>query len=222
MASWRRSPRAALVRRHLRPAPDPSRIRWGSVVGRGRTTALALGHQDVGSTTDPSALLPRMEQHPHGSIADSFGLLDLSAHGFDLLFAATWLHHPGRCSGRRRTTAVLGPRPRLRPDGRWNQHHDTVGVLPSDLRVHPRFTVLARQSGDDLTGGAILHDAGTVVGLSNIWSAEDASVDPRELLDVAATNPPRSCRLRLRLGRGPRHHAGRRVRAMGPHHVWIR
>ncbi len=29
----------------------------------------------------------RMERHPHGTIADSFGLLDLAAQRFDLLFA---------------------------------------------------------------------------------------------------------------------------------------
>src|SRR4051812_23536333 len=46
-------------------------------------------------TTDPSGALLRMERHPHGSIADSFGRLELGAHGFNLLFAATWLHHAG-------------------------------------------------------------------------------------------------------------------------------
>ena len=100
----------------------------------------------------------RMERHPHGTIADSFGLLDLAAQRFDLLFAATWLHHPG--------VASAGPTPGwtrvLDSDlmARWNQHHDTVGVLPFDLWAHPRFTVLARHDGDHLTGGAILHDAG--------------------------------------------------------------
>jgi hypothetical protein len=88
-------------------------------------------------------------------------------------------------------------------------------VLPSDLWVHPRFTVLARQDGDDLTSGAILHDAGTVVGLSNIWSAGNVSVDPRELAALAARTHPRSGRGRLRMGYGPRDHAGRRVRAGG-------
>ncbi|MGH3347241.1 MAG: hypothetical protein ACRDO4_09670 [Nocardioides sp.] len=46
-------------------------------------------------TTDPSGALLRMEPHPHGTAADSFGLLDLASSGFDLLLAATWLHHRG-------------------------------------------------------------------------------------------------------------------------------
>ena len=171
-------------------------------------------------TIDPSGALLRMEPHPHGTIADSFGLLDLAAHGFDLLFAATWLHHRGVAAA----APPLGWTRVLDSDlmARWNQHHDTVGVLPSDLWAHPRFTVLARQDGDDLTGGAILHDAGTVVGLSNIWSAEDVPVDPRELLDLAAeTNPGRAvvdyawgADLETMLGAG--------FEPLGPQHVWIR
>ena len=104
------------------------------------------------------------------------------------------------CSPRPGSTTVASQRPRQPPGWirvldsdlmtRWNQHHDTVGVLPSDLWAHPRFTVLARHDGDDLTGGAILHDAGTVVGLSNTWSSEDVPVDPRELLDLAARPTP--------------------------------
>lgn len=82
-------------------------------------------------TIDHSDALLRMERHPHGTIADSFGLLDLAAQGFDLLFAATWLRHP-------------------------------------------RFAVLARHDGDDLTGGAILHDARNrgLSGSTRAWRDE--------------------------------------------------
>jgi hypothetical protein len=105
---------------------------------------------------------------------------------------------------------------------RWNRHHDTVGVLPPDLWAHPRFTVLARHDGHDLTGGAILHDAGTVVELSNTWSSDDAPVDPRPLLDLAARIHPgravvgyaRGAELETMLGAG--------WGPLGPQHVWIR
>ena len=138
--------------------------------------------------TDSSVALLRMERQPHGTIADSFGLLDLAAQRFDLLFAATWLYHRG--------VAAAAPTPgwsRVLDSAlmaRWNQCHDTVDVLPSDLWAHPRFTVLARHDGDDLAGGAILHDAGTVVELSNTWSSGDDSVDPGVLLDIAAETHP--------------------------------
>jgi len=171
-------------------------------------------------TTDPSGALLRMERHPHGGIADSFGLLDLAAHGFDLLFAATWLHHGGVRTGARppgwtrvRDCELMA---------RWNRHHDTVGVLPVDLWAHPRFSVLARQDGDDLTGGAILHDAGSVVGLSNTWSVEDLPLDPRDLLDLAAqtyagravVDYARGAELEAMLEAG--------FEPLGPHHVWAR
>jgi len=171
-------------------------------------------------TNDPSAPLLRMNPHPHGTIADSFGLLDLAAQGFDLLFAATWLHHRG--------LATAAPTPQwnrvLDSDvmTRWNQHHDTSGVLPSDLWAHPRFTVLARHDGEILTGGAILHDAGKVVGLSNTWSSDDIPVDPRELLELAAEIHPGRAVVGYAWGAGLQTMLGAGFEPLGPHRVWIR
>lgn len=171
-------------------------------------------------TTDPAGALLRMERHPHGTIADSFGLLDLTAQGFDLLFAATWLHHPG---------VPPGARPRgwsrvLSVDlmARWNQHHDTVGVLPADLWAHPRFTVLVRRDGDDLTGGAVLHDAGTVVGLSNTWSLEHVPLDPCDVLELAARSFPGRAVVDYAWGADLETMLRAGFASLGPHHVWIR
>jgi hypothetical protein len=171
-------------------------------------------------TTDPSAALWRMERHSHGTLADSFGLLDLAAHGFQLLFAATWLHHPG--------VAATAPPPgwsRVLDAGlmtRWNQHHDTVGVLPSNLWAHPRFTVLARHDGDDLTGGAILHEAETVVELSNTWSSGDVTVEPLALLDIAAETHPGRGVVGYSWGADLGTMLGAGFEPLGPQHVWIR
>lgn len=171
-------------------------------------------------TTDPAAVLRRMEPHGAGAVADSFGLLDLAAHGFELLIAATWVHHRGVADGPPPTGWVRV----LDADvmDRWNQQHDTVGVLPSDVWAHPRFDVVARRDGDELTGGAVLHDAGTVVGLSNTWSSEGRPLDPHDLLRLAAgAHPGRavvdyawSDELGAVLGSG--------FDALGPQHVWLR
>ena len=104
----------------------------------------------------------------------------------------------------------------------WNQHHDTVGVLPSDLWAHPRFTVLARHDGDDLTGGAILHDAGKVVGLSNTWSSDDVPVDTRELLELAAVIHPGRAVVDYAWGADLETMLGAGFEPLGPQHVWIR
>ena len=171
-------------------------------------------------TTDPSGALLRMEPHPHGTIADSFGLLDLASSGFDLLLAATWLHHLGLAA----TAPPLRWNRVLDSDlmAAWNQHHDTVGVLPSDLWAHPRFTVLARHDGDVLTGGAILHDAGKVVGLSNTWSSDDVPVDTRELLELAAEIHPGRAVVDYAWGADLETMLGAGFEPLGPQHVWIR
>ena len=171
-------------------------------------------------TTDPSQALQRMERHPQGSVADSFGLLDLVPHGFDLLFAAKWLHH-------RAVAATTPPADWSRVVdadlmARWNEHHDTVGVLPTDLWAHPRFTVLARHDGDDLTGGAVLHDAGTVVGLSNGWSSGDHPLDPLELLVLAAATHPDRDVVDFAWGDDLEDMLGAGFEPVGPQHVWVR
>jgi len=171
-------------------------------------------------TTDPSRVLQRMERHARGSVADSFGLLDLAPHGFDLLFAATWVHHPAVAA----TTSPPGWGRVLDPEvmARWNQQHDTVGVLPTDLWAHPRFTVLARHDGDRMTGGAILHDAGTVAGLSNGWSSGDVPLDPRDLLLLAARTHPDRDVVDYARGDDLEDMLGAGFAAVGPQHVWVR
>jgi hypothetical protein len=170
-------------------------------------------------TTDPTAALRRLEQHPAGTVADSFGLLDLAGHGFELLIDATWLHHPGVSAG----APPAGWARVLDADvmDRWNQHHDTVGVLPSDLWADPRFVVLARHEGDDLTGGAVLHDAGTVVGLSNGWAAEGVALDPGDLLLLAASAHPGRAVVDYAWGDDLDAMLGAGFEPLGPQHVWV-
>ncbi len=171
-------------------------------------------------TTDPSGVLARMEPHEHGAVADGFGLLDLSGHGFEPLFTATWLHHAAvPPSGMPRGWS------RVLDDevmARWNEHQDTVGVLPDDLWAHPRFTVLARGDDGDLTGGAVLHDAGPVLGLSNTWSSDDAPPDPRALLQLAAVVGPGRAVVDYASGDDLRAMLAGGFEPLGPHRIWTR
>ena len=144
-------------------------------------------------TEDPAPVVRAVERFGSCSVADSFGRLDLSGSGFDLLFEATWVHH----SAADGTSAL--------PDGwtvvrhaalirSWNAAHDTAEVLLPAMLTHPRFTILARTEDDVLTGGAVLHDCpGEAVGLSNTWSASGTVLDPRAVLACAqALHPGRS------------------------------
>ena len=124
-----------------------------------------------------------------GSVADSFA--DLELPGFTLLFEATWVHHAGGGSGGRpaawsaiRTPEVLA---------RWSRCHDYVGVLPAVVLDRPAFTVLGRWDGEDLVGGAVLHDGARAVGLSNAWTLPGRTTDWEELVAVAhAVHPGRA------------------------------
>jgi len=137
-------------------------------------------------------VLHAMEPHEHGSVADSFGRLDLAAHGFDLLFEATWLHRPpdpAPPSGLPMGWSVVGNTDVL---DEWNRHHETTEVLGPALLDHPRFRFLARHDEGVLTGGAVTHDAGPTVGLSNCWSMPGHHLDwPDVLSCVGALHPGR-------------------------------
>lgn len=85
-----------------------------------------------------------------------------------------------------------------------------------------RFTVLARHDRCDLTGGAILHDAGAVVGLSNTWASEDGPVDPRVLLEIAAETHPGRAVVDYAWGPDLETMLGAGFEPLGPQHVWIR
>lgn len=135
------------------------------------------------------AVLTAMSSYEHGSVADSYGDLDLGPHGFKLLIDATWLYREP--DSRRRdslpaTWSVIANERLLRD---WNGKHDTEGVLLPTMLTHPRFTILARHDGETLTAGAVLHDTGFAVGLSNTWS-NDEELDWEGLLGAASAVHP--------------------------------
>ena len=178
-------------------------------------------------TLDPTVptdrVLLAVEQFEHCSVADSFGTLDPSAAGFELLFEATWVHRTplvkptGQMPG---GWSVVTEPDELRS---WNALHDTTGVLVPSLLAHPRFTFLARHEDGVLTGGAVLHDCrGEIVGLSNTWAL------PGRRLDVAAVV---ACVGAIHPGRGIVDYAwGADLDALveagfsplGPQVVWVR
>ena len=171
-------------------------------------------------TDDPAEALVRMAPHPHGTVADSFGLLDLRPHGFDLLIGATWLHHPGVPG----TGPVDGWSRVADPDllRTWNEHQDTVGVLVDELLQHPRFTVLARHDDGVLVSGAVLHDGATAVGLSNTWTAPGVGVRVADLLALAAHHHPGRAVVDYATGEELERAVAAGFEPLGPQHVWIR
>ena len=139
---------------------------------------------------DADAVLAAMASHPHGSVADSFGTLDLGPHGFELLLDAEWLHHPGVADATwpRRWSVV-------EDEGllvEWCRRHDYAGVLPAATLARPEFRVLAVVAGGEPVAGAVVHDAGDVAGMSNLWSRGPAptAADVAEVLACAGVLHP--------------------------------
>ncbi len=140
----------------------------------------------------PAAVVLEAVNGP-GSVADSFADLDLP--GFTLLFEATWVHraggapgaHPGALPGA--WSVVATPEVLTL----WSRLHDYVGVLPPAVLTCPAFTVLGNFDGEDLVGGAVLHDGSPTVGLSNTWARPGHSLVWEELLAAAhAVHPGRA------------------------------
>jgi hypothetical protein len=177
-------------------------------------------------TTEPGVEVDRvLEVVEHGAVADSFGDLDLRSHRFTVLIDATWVHHPPVD----RPPAEFPPGWTVVRDvgllAEWNRAHDYAGVLLPGVLDLPSFTVLARHSGGDLVGGAVVHRGAArhdVVGVSNAWSPDTFEIDHAELLAVVAALHP---------GVGVTDYAwGSDLDAMlaagytplGPQRVWIR
>lgn len=167
-------------------------------------------------------VLAATERHEHGTVADSFGGLDLAAYGFDLLIDATWLHRrpePGSPGTLPAGWLVVSDAGVL---ATWNDHHDTADVLVPGLLTHPRFRFLARHDGDLLTGGFVLHDAGAVVGLSNGWSLPgDPLRWPDVLAATAAVHPGRPI-IDYAWGEDLDEALAAGFVPLGPQRVWIR
>jgi hypothetical protein len=72
----------------------------------------------------------------------------------------------------------------------WSERHDYVGVLLPGVLDHPAFTVLACLDGGEPVAGAVLHDGGAAVGLSNAWAADGRPLDWDALLAAAALVHP--------------------------------
>ena len=136
------------------------------------------------------AVLAAMERHERGSVADSFGTLDLADEGFDLFIDATWVHHEGFADAVWPEGWSVVREPELL--ALWTDAHDYSEVLVPAVLDHACFRVLARVVDGAPVAGAVVHDAGPVAGLSNVWSADGGptALDHANLLACAAVLHP--------------------------------
>lgn len=131
-----------------------------------------------------------MTGHAGGSVADSFGNLDLERRGFSLLFEATWVHHAAIAHATWPDGWVVVQDPILLAE--WCRRHDYSGVLLPEVLESPSFHVLAKIEDGMPTAGAVVHDADAVTGLTNMWTSREllTADDVRQLLACAAVIRP--------------------------------
>jgi hypothetical protein len=176
-------------------------------------------------TTEPNVGVDRvLAVHRCGTVADSFGDVDLAPFGFTVLLDAVWALHP---------PLEEPPTPGL-PHGwtvvldtgllaQWSRAHDYAGVLLPAVLDRPSFTVLARHHNGALAGGAVVHHSGRpgVVGLSNSWSATSTEVDHAEVLAVVGALHPGSSVTGFAEGADLDAMVAAGYTALGPQRVWV-
>jgi hypothetical protein len=157
----------------------------------------------------------------HCAVADSFGDLGLAGHGFEVLIEATWLH-------RDLDRVSVGHL----PDGwsvvytedvltEWSAAHDYAGVLPPAVLDDHRFRIVACHRKGLLVGGAVVHDGGGAVDLSNSWGAGRMTESDEVLRAVTALHPARAVTSYAQgAERDALVEAG--FTPLGPQRVWLR
>lgn len=136
---------------------------------------LAVGDTAIEEQLTTVEILLKSNLPGRWSVKDSFGTLDLSRRGFDLLFDATWI---------RSVMPVEGPS----SDIVWTREDKGEGLPVGD----PDFAMFKGRRGFKVVAGFMLYRAEEVVGLSNVVAeAADASAVWRSLTLLAAQTFPR-------------------------------
>ena len=154
------------------------------------------------------------------SVADSFGDLDLTADGFDLLFEATWIHRPAPDTG----PVPAGWAPVIDPAGldAWVAVHGTGGIFVPGILHRPEFTMLARHDGDRVSAGFVVHDAGAAVGVSNACTPAGDELGWSEVLAVTAAVRPGQPVTDYTYGEELASALAHGFSPLGPQRVWVR
>jgi hypothetical protein len=118
----------------------------------------------------PEQALAGVVTGPGCSVKDSYADVDLSGHGFSVLFEAQWIVHPGAA---------------LPSDLKWSAGEDfevwadawsggqPQDVLVPELLFDPLTTLLTGTSDGVVTAGAITYRTDDVVGVSNVFGPPD-------------------------------------------------
>lgn len=173
----------------------------------------------------PERALAALAAQQHGSVADSFGLLDLSGAGLTMLFEARWIHRPPPVADLALPPGWQSVRTLSELEA-WTARHDTANVLLPGLLDRSGFMVLARDGSsgtdDGPGGGAVTHLCGGVVDVSNVWTDGSEELHWSELVAVVGALYPGRALVGYEQGEGlvAAREAG--FQDVGPQRVWVR
>jgi hypothetical protein len=142
---------------------------WWSAV---RTPPLYPDAVTLVPGVDGRKLLARVDAAPGCSIKDSFGDLELTQLGFDVLFRAEWL-----CLERGRGSApgwfvVESPDALTRWETAWGESPEDCPFFRPALLADASIAILARANRGRIVAGAVANRSATAIGLSNLFAAD--------------------------------------------------
>ncbi|MFJ8647343.1 hypothetical protein ACIRNI_14620 [Streptomyces sp. NPDC093546] len=122
---------------------------------------------------------------PGCSVKDSFAELDLTPHGFEVLFEAQWIHRPAALPVPGPVTSAWEPVETAAELAAWETAWNggvRIGLFRPALLAHPATTVLAGRAPDGrIVAGAVVSRIATasvsagatgVVGVSNLFGPD--------------------------------------------------
>jgi hypothetical protein len=129
-------------------------------------------------------MLRRVDTSSGCSIKDSLAALDLSPHGFRVLFEAEWIHR--RPPDRPVPDSLTWHRVRTPDELRaWGAAHGGGAVFRPALLHDPAVAIVVACDGDAVAAGAIGHRGTAAIGVSNLF-ANTAPIDQVWMGAVAA------------------------------------
>jgi hypothetical protein len=134
-------------------------------------------YPDAVTLTDKatSGILRRIDSSSGCSIKDSLAALDLSPHGFGVLFEAEWIHRrpPHPAADDSLTWHLIRTPDELRA---WGTAYGGGAIFRPTLLHNPAVAIVAAWDGDAVAAGAIGHRGTAAVGISNLF-ATTAPID---------------------------------------------
>ncbi len=139
-----------------------------------RTPPLYPDAVTLASGCSGESLVSRVDASAGCSIKDSFAELDLSAYGFEVLFAAEWLcQAQARASDASQGWSVIADESQLRRwETAWGESPVPRPFFRNELLGEARVRILARSEGELLRAGAVANRSRGAIGLTNVFDLE--------------------------------------------------